>query len=79
MCDLSEAWRKRRYKGAFIAKISDAETEAAETQVWIEFASRCKYIDHQTFEMLMEKYEHIISQLVLMVKDANKWLIIDKT
>src|SRR5262249_42936417 len=38
--NLAEAWRKRRYKAAFIAKLSDAESEAAETQVWIEFASR---------------------------------------
>lgn len=39
--NLAEAWRKRRYKAAFIAKLSDAESEAAETQVWIEFALAC--------------------------------------
>jgi four helix bundle protein len=34
--NISEAWRKRRYKAAFIAKLSDAETEAAEMQCcWI--------------------------------------------
>src|SRR2546422_11690049 len=33
--NLAEAWRKRRYKAAFIAKLSDAESEAAETQVWL--------------------------------------------
>ena len=26
--NIAEAWRKRRYKAAFIAKLSDAETEA---------------------------------------------------
>jgi len=31
--NIAEAWRKRRYKAAFVAKLSDAETEAAETQV----------------------------------------------
>lgn len=31
--NLAEAWRKRRYEAAFIAKLSDAESEAAETQV----------------------------------------------
>ncbi|HEX4413422.1 MAG TPA: four helix bundle protein [Lacipirellulaceae bacterium] len=36
--NLAEAWRKRRYEGAFVAKFSDSESEAAETQVWIEFA-----------------------------------------
>lgn len=29
---LAEAWRKRRYEAAFIAKLNDAEGEAAETQ-----------------------------------------------
>ena len=36
--NLAEAWRKRRYKAAFIAKLSDAESEAAETRVWIHLA-----------------------------------------
>ena len=36
--NIGEGWRKRRYKAAFIAKISDAETEACETQIWLEFA-----------------------------------------
>ena len=36
--NLAEAWRKRRYEGACLAKLSDSEAEAAETQTWIEFA-----------------------------------------
>lgn len=36
--NLAEAWRKRRYEAAFIAKLSDSEAEAAETQTWIHFA-----------------------------------------
>ncbi len=36
--NLAEAWRKRRYEKAFISKLSDSESEAAETQVWLEFA-----------------------------------------
>lgn len=30
--NVAEAWRKRRYHAAFIAKLSDSEAEAAETQ-----------------------------------------------
>jgi four helix bundle protein len=44
--NLAEAWRKRRYKAAFLAKLSDAESEAAETQVWINFAMECAYLNH---------------------------------
>ena len=34
---LAEAWRKRKYEAAFLAKLNDAEAEAAETQVWIGY------------------------------------------
>lgn len=30
--NITEAWRKRRYPAAFVSKLSDAESEAAETQ-----------------------------------------------
>lgn len=30
--NLAEAWRKRRYEAAFIAKLTDRQAEAAETQ-----------------------------------------------
>jgi four helix bundle protein len=42
--NIAEAWRKRRYPNAFVSKLSDSEAEAAETQVWIEFAVKCEYL-----------------------------------
>ena len=39
--NLSELWRKRRYKAVFLNKLSDAAQEAAETQTWLEFALAC--------------------------------------
>jgi len=38
--NIAEAWRKRRYPNAFVSKLSDAEAEASETGVWLEFAVR---------------------------------------
>jgi len=43
--NIAEAWRKRRYEAAFVSKLNDAEAEAAETQVWLEFAVKCNYLD----------------------------------
>ena len=40
--NLAEAWRKRRCEAAFVAKLSDSEAEAAETQVWLQFAVECE-------------------------------------
>jgi four helix bundle protein len=50
--NLAEAWRKRRYAAAFVSKLSDAESEAAESQVWIEFAVKCSYIDRDSAAVL---------------------------
>src|ERR1700682_2711418 len=50
--NLAEAWRKRRYQAAFINKLSDSESDAAETQVWIEFAVKCGYLDRAPAEGL---------------------------
>jgi four helix bundle protein len=73
--NLSEAWRKRRYKAAFVSKLNDSETEAAERQVWVEFAFRCGYIEEKVFAELDERYEHVLSQIVRMIVDADKWII----
>jgi len=71
--NIAEGWRKRRYKAAFVAKISDAETEATETQVWCEIAFLCDYIDKKTFAELDGLCDHIISQLVLVSEKADRW------
>jgi four helix bundle protein len=73
--NIAEAWRKRRYKAAFIAKINDAETEACETQVWLEMAYKCGYISQQTLKQLDISYEQIMGQLVIMIHQADKWTI----
>ena len=57
--NLSEGWRKRRYKAVFLNKLTDSGQEAAETQTWLEFSLRCKYIDEDTFQRLDDDYEHI--------------------
>jgi four helix bundle protein len=73
--NLAEAWRKRRYKAMFIAKVSDAESEACETQVWIEFARRCGYLDDAVCDELDAAYDQIIGQIVKIINEADKWLI----
>ena len=73
--NLAEGWRKRRYRAAFVAKLSDAEAEACETQVWLEFAQRCGYFSEETTQKLDGLYHQIIGQLVKMINEADKWLI----
>ena len=73
--NIGEAWRKRRYRAAFIAKLNDSESEACETQVWVEFARRCEYLEDETCQELDATYDEIMGQIVRMVIDADKWLI----
>jgi four helix bundle protein len=73
--NIAEAWRKRRYPAAFIAKLSDAESEASETQVWLEFAHNCHYLDETRQRKLDDTYDHILGQLIRMIDEADKWTL----
>jgi len=53
--NLAEGWRKRRYEASFLSKLSDAEAEAAESQVWLEFASQCGYLKEETVRELLRE------------------------
>ena len=73
--NLAEAWRKRQYEAAFVSKLSDSESEAAETQVWIQFAVKCGYLDRELGKQLYEEYDAIIAQLVTMRHHSTDWII----
>lgn len=71
--NISEAWRKRRYKAAFIAKLSDAETEAAEMQCWLDFSLKAKYMNQTVYKDFDQRYECVISKLITMIDGADSW------
>ena len=73
--NIAEGWRKRRYPAAFVSKLSDAETEAAETQVHAEIAFHHGYLTEQQFHRLDEYYDKIIGKLVRMIEQPGKWII----
>ncbi len=73
--NLAEAWRKRRYEAAFIAKLSDSEAEAAETQTWLEFSAKCNYMDTETARKLYEAYNQVLAGIVSMIHTPTPWLI----
>lgn len=73
--NIAEAWRKRRYQAAFVAKLNDAESEASETQVWLEFAQKCNYLSREAEKRLDAMYDHIIAQLIRMIDEAEKWIV----
>jgi four helix bundle protein len=73
--NIAEGWRKRRYEGAFVAKLSDAEGEAAETQVWLQFAVKCRYMDRALGRELYQEYDEITRMLVSMINSPGSWTL----
>lgn len=71
--NVAEAWRKRRYVTHFVSKLSDADTEAAETQVWLDFALRCGYLEQADYDGLYRAYDAVCGGLVKMMADPDRW------
>ena len=76
--NIAEAWRKRRYQAAFVAKLSDAETEASEMQCWLDVARKLGYMSAEMYVKFDQRFERVISQLVTMIKNADKWCNLKK-
>ena len=71
--NLAEAFRKRRYPKSFVSKLSDSESEAAETQTWLDFSLNCKYITEAEHHDLNETYDKILGKLVNMSLHPEDW------
>jgi four helix bundle protein len=71
--NLAEAFRKRRYPKSFISKLSDSESEAAESQTWLDFSLGCGYITEIKHQVLNETYDKIIGKLVNMSLHPENW------
>ena len=73
--NLAEAWHRRIYEKSFVSKITDAEAEAAETQVWIEFAVASQYLEVEGGRNIYRVYDEISRMLISMRINVHKWLI----
>ncbi len=71
--NIAEAWRKRRYPKSFVAKLSDSDGESAETQVWLDYALACNYVEKEEHDILYDKYEHIMAMITNMTTKPEQW------
>jgi len=72
---IAEGWRRRRYEAAFCDKLNGPESEAAETQSWIEYSVRCGYVSRKEGRELHRGYDRIMGKLVKMQKNPEVWLL----
>ena len=71
--NIAEAYRKKRYPKVFVNKLSDADGEAAETQVWTDFAQACGYISAALQQKWIAGYEEIGRMLGGMIAHSDRF------
>jgi len=72
--NIGEAYRKRRYPKHFTSKITDADGEASETTVWLDFALDYGYITLNNHEPLINQYDEVGKMLDGMANNPEKFL-----
>ena len=72
--NIAEAYRKRRYPKHFTSKVSDADGEASETMVWVNFAKDCSYINENIYNDLIKKYKEIGKMLGSMANHPERFI-----
>ena len=71
---IAEGYRKRMYEAYFISKISDADMENSETQVWIDFALELNFINKIVYDELIERSNEVGKLLYHMINNPEKYI-----
>ena len=72
--NIGEGYRKRKYPKHFSSKMTDADSECTETQIWLDISRDCKYITDETRSKLVADYEEIGRMLGGMADNPEKFL-----
>jgi four helix bundle protein len=71
--NIAEGYRKRQYPAMFSSKLADADAEATETGVWLDFARDCGYLTAEVHRELTAAYEEIGRMLHSAISDPEKF------
>ena len=71
--NIAEGYRKKQYPKMFVSKLADADGEATETQVWIDFATNCGYFSPAQQARLKSDYEEVGRMLGGMIAHPEKF------
>ena len=71
---IAEGYRKRQYPKHFVSKVSDADSENSETQVWLDFADSCGYLEQENRNELNSKALEVGKLLNHMINHPEKYL-----
>ena len=71
--NLVEAYRRRKYRPYFLSKLSDSETENAETQVWFDFSKDCKYLALDNYNDFTFRNDEVGKMIWAMIQNPEKF------
>lgn len=72
--NLAEGYRKRKYELHFVSKLTDADMENTETEVWLDFALACEYINQGEYDQLYQDAEEVGRLLSYMIDNPSKFM-----
>lgn len=72
---IAEAWGRRLYIDDFVNRLNQAESEARETQSWLETIVECEYVTPEVGKELFGLYHKIIGKLINMENNPDKWML----
>lgn len=70
---IAEAYRKRIYPKSFHAKMVDCISENSETEVWLDFAFHCNYINTEEHQVYVELNREVRKLLTYMLNNPGKF------
>ena len=73
--NIAEGYRKKQYPKMFASKMADADGEATETQVWLDFARDCGYLSPQIQRKLTTGYEELGRMLGSMILRPERFSV----
>lgn len=76
--NIAEGYRKRQYPNMLASKFADSDAEATETQVWLDLARDCGYLEIERHAELLEQYEQVGKMLGVMIAHPEKFAPPDK-
>ncbi len=71
--NIGEGYRKRIYPAHFVSKCTDADMENTETQVWLDYALACEYINKELYDNCTKRSEEIGRMLNHMIENPEKY------
>lgn len=72
--NIAEGYRKRKYPKHFSSKMTDANGEASESEVWLDFAEHFDYLSKEECNTLCIRYEEVGRILGSMAMYPEKFL-----